>query len=63
MNLDVLVIGKTGFDIFVTGKELKPGLVDRDGSVTLLNNHTYGADHSVYEVGGSGMNEIGRAHV
>jgi sugar/nucleoside kinase (ribokinase family) len=56
MNLDVLVIGKTGFDIFVSGKELKPGLVDRDGSVTLLNNHAYGADHSVYEVGGSGMN-------
>lgn len=56
MNLDILVIGKAGFDIFVTGKELKPGLVDRDGTITLFNNHVYNADHSVYEVGGSGMN-------
>lgn len=56
MNLDVLVVGKTGFDIFVTGKELKPGLIDREGSLTLLNNHIYSADHSVYEVGGSGLN-------
>ena len=52
MNLDVLVVGKTGFDIFVTGKELKPGLIDREGSLTLLNNHIYSADHSVYEVSG-----------
>ena len=56
MNLDVLVVGKAGFDIFVTGKDLKPGLIDRDNSLTLINNHYYAADHSVYEVGGAGLN-------
>lgn len=56
MNLDILVVGKAGFDVFVTGKELKPGIVDREGLVALQNNHTYSADHSVYEVGGAGLN-------
>lgn len=56
MNLDVVTVGKAGFDIFLSGKELKPGLVSRDDMLNLQNNHSYDAEHSVYEIGGSAIN-------
>lgn len=56
MNLDIVSIGSAGFDIFISGKDLKPSQIARDDSITLLAGAKYKIDHAVYEVGGSGMN-------
>lgn len=56
MNLDVICVGAAGFDIFVSGKDLKPSQIARDASITLRSDAIYKVDHVVYEVGGSGMN-------
>ncbi len=56
MNLDVISVGAAGFDIFVSGKDLKPSQISRDASITLHTDANYNIDHAVYEVGGSGMN-------
>lgn len=55
MNLDVVTIGKGCFEMFVSGKEIRPGLIERDPTLVLKDKNTYQAEHSVYEVGGSGL--------
>ena len=56
MNLDVICIGSAGFDIFISGKQLKPSRLLVEDSITLNNDSSYGIDHAVYEAGGSALN-------
>jgi sugar/nucleoside kinase (ribokinase family) len=56
MDLDILCIGPAGFDIFISGKDLKPNKLLIENSITLENNTSYDIDHSVYEAGGAGLN-------
>lgn len=55
MNLDVITFGKACFEIFVSGKDIRPGFLDSDDSVVLRDKNSVYAEHSVYEVGGSGL--------
>ena len=55
MNLDVVTVGKSCFEIFVSGRDIRPGIVDRDANLVLSDKNTYQAEHSVYEVGGSAL--------
>ncbi len=56
MNMDVLCIGPAVFDIFIESKSLKPNRLAFEDSISLNNNNTYNVDHTIYEMGGSGMN-------
>ena len=56
MNLDMVSVGSAGFDIFASGKDLKPSQITRDASITLQADSTYKIENAVYEVGGSGIN-------
>ncbi len=56
MNLDVVCAGSAGFDIFISGRELKPSQFIRDNELVMRNDSIYNVDHTVYEVGGSGIN-------
>lgn len=56
MNFDIVAVGRIGFDIFINGKSLKTSTINKEDALNLENNHTYEADHSIYEVGGSAMN-------
>ncbi len=56
MNFDIISVGSAGFDIFVSGKELKPGLLQNESAISLLDDHSYNIEHTVYETGGSGLN-------
>ena len=56
MEMDILCIGPVGFDIFISGKQLKPNKLSVENSIKLENNHTYNAEHAVYEAGGAGLN-------
>lgn len=55
MNLDVITFGKACFEIFVSGKDIRPGFLDSTESVILKDKNSVHAEHSVYEVGGSGL--------
>ena len=41
MNLDVVTIGKGCFEMFVSGKEIRPGLIERDPTLVLKDKNTY----------------------
>ena len=56
MNLDIITVGSVGFDIFISGKSIKPSLMSKDDSITLQSGAQYQVDHSVYEAGGPGLN-------
>jgi len=56
MDLDILCIGSAGFDIFISGKELKPDKFSVENNIELKNDSFYKIDHSIYEAGGSALN-------
>lgn len=56
MNLDVICVGAASFDIFVSGKDIRPSQLTRDESLLLSAGSGYKIDHAVYEVGGAGIN-------
>ena len=56
MNLDIISVGSAGFDIFISGKEIRPSQFASDGTLNLQNDNSYDIEHSVYEAGGSGLN-------
>ncbi len=56
MDLDILCIGSARFDIFISGKELKPDKFSVEDNIELKNDSFYKIDHSIYEAGGSALN-------
>ncbi len=56
MNLDIISVGTVGFDIFFSGKSLKPSGVAVGDAIVLNNGSTYPVEHAVYEAGGAGLN-------
>lgn len=56
MYLEILCIGSVGFDIFISGKELKPDKFSVENNIKLKNDSFYKIDHSIYEAGGSALN-------
>ena len=56
MNLDIISVGSAGFDIFISGKDIRPSQFASDGTLELQDNNSYDIEHSVYEAGGTGLN-------
>ena len=56
MDYDIVTIGSAGFDIYLSGKSIKPSLMSIDNSIKLENDTKYNVEHSVYEAGGEALN-------
>lgn len=56
MNLDVICVGSASFDIFASGKDIRPSQLTRDETLVFSSGSDYAIEHAVYEVGGSGIN-------
>lgn len=56
MSLDVLCIGSSRFDVFISGKGLKPDKFSLENKIELKNDSSYEIEHAIYEAGGSALN-------